>query len=110
MSFTVNGATWTPKTATEHAQTQLDVINAGRQSRGESLLIASPDNAIWLELLAAGSLQQAYDDELYQSSQSFNVSTCDDNQVLNLLPITGTTLIPATYSTVSISVTAAAAG
>ena len=110
MSFTVNGATWTPKTATEHAQTQLDVINAGRQSRGESLLIASPYNAIWLELLAAGSLQQTYDDDLYQSSQSFNVSTCDDDQVLNLLPITGTTLIPATYSTVSISVTAAAAG
>ncbi len=110
MSFTVNGIVWTPKTASEHAQTQLDVINAGRASRGESLLVASPNNAIWLELLAAGSLQQTYDEDLYQSSQSFNVSTCDDNQVLNMLPITGTTLIPATYSTVSISVTAAAGG
>jgi len=110
MSFDVNGTTWTPKTASSHAQTQLDAINALRSSRGESLLIASPANAVWLELLAAGALQQAFDDDLYAASQSFNVSTCSDNQVLNLLPISGTQLIPATYSTVNISVTAAAAG
>jgi hypothetical protein len=110
MSFVVNGITWTSKTAATHAQTQLDAINALRSSRGESLLIATPDNAIWLELLAAGSLQQNYDNELYGASQSFNVATCSDDQVLNLLPISGTQLIPATYSTVNISVTAAAAG
>ena len=110
MSFTVNGVTWTAKTASEHAQTQLDVINAGRQSRGETLLVASPNNAIWLELLAAGSLQQAYDEELYQASTSLNPSLCDDTQVLNLLPLSGTSRIPATYSTVGISVTAGSGG
>jgi hypothetical protein len=110
MSFDVNGTTWTPQTAAAHAQTQLTAINALRASRGESLLVASPANAIWLELLAAGSLQQHYDDLLYSASQSFNVSTCSDSQVLNLLPITGTQLIPATYSTVDISVTASADG
>lgn len=110
MSFDINGITWTPETATAHAQTQLDAINALRSSRGESLLIASPANAIWLELLAAGSIQQEYDDKLYQASQSFNVATCTDDQVLNLLPISGTQLIPATYSTVNISVTASSSG
>jgi len=110
MSFTVAGQTWIPKTAAEYAQTELDYINTGRASRGESALVASTDNAIWLELLAAGSLQQAYDEELGQASNSFSPSLCVDDQVLNLLPIVGTKLIEATFSIVDISVTAKAAG
>ena len=110
MSFEVAGQPWTPKTAAEYAQIQLDYINTGRQSRGESLLVASTDNAIWLELLAAGSLQQTYDTALGESSNSLSPSLCVDSQVLNLLPIVGTKLIEATYSIVDISVTAKAAG
>lgn len=110
MSFEVAGQTWVPKTAAEYAQNQLDYINKGRASRGESLLVASTDNAIWLELLAAGSLQQDYDTELGLASESLNPSLCSDSQVANLLPIVGTKFIEATYSIVDISVTAKAAG
>ncbi len=110
MSFTVAGQTWTPKTAAEYAQIELDYINTIRQSNGETLLVASTDNAIWLELLAAGSLQQTYDEALGEASNSFSPSLCIDDQVLNLLPIVGTKLNEATYSIVDISVTAKAAG
>lgn len=110
MSFTVNGITWTSKTAAEHAQTQLNAINALRASRGESLLVASPSNAIWLELLAAGSLQQDYDDALYAASKSWNIATCSDDQVLNLAPLAGTSQVPATFSSVVVSITASSGG
>ncbi len=107
MSFTVNGQTWVPQTAATHAQMQLTYLNALNVA---PTLVASPTNAIWLNYLGSGSIQQTYDDKLYAASQSFNVATCDDNQVLNLAPITGTAPMAATYSTVYLDVTAAAAG
>ena len=110
MSFTVAGQTWIPKSAAEYAQIELDYINAIRQANGETLLVPSTDNAIWLELLAAGSLQQEYDEALGEASNSFDPALCTDQQVLNLLPIVGTKLNEATYSIVDISVTAKSAG
>lgn len=107
MSFTVNGQTWIPQTAATHAATQLDYLNSLNVA---PTLVASPTNALWLNYLGSGSIQAEYDDKLYAASQSFNVATCDDNQVLNLAPVTGTSLIPATYSTVYLDVTAASAG
>ena len=107
MSWSVNGITWTPQSAATHAQTNLTYLN---NLNVAPTLVASPTNAIWLNYLGVGGLQQAYDAKLYAASQSFNVVTCDDSQVLNLAPITGTGPIPATYSTVLLSVTAGSGG
>ena len=107
MSWTVNGITWTPQSASTHATTQLNYLNSLNVAPS---LTASPTNAIWLEFLGSGSIQQTYDDKLYAASQSFSLATCDDTQLLSLAPITGTSPIAATYSTVYLNVTAAAAG
>ena len=107
MSWTVNGVTWTPQSAATHAQTQLNYLNSLAIT---PQLTASPTNAIWLNFLGSGSLQQNYDAELYAASQSFNVATCDDNQVLNLAPVTGTSPLPATYSSALVNVTASSSG
>jgi len=107
MSWTVNGITWTPQTASAHATTSLNYLNSLNVA---PTLVASPTNAIWLNYLGVGGLQQNYDNKLYAASQSFNLATCDDTQVLNLAPITGTSPIPATYSTAYVNVTAASAG
>lgn len=110
MSWSVNGITWIPQTASSHAATQLTYLNSLQAASNAPQLTASPTNAIWLNLLASGSIQQEYDDKLYAASQSFNLSTCDDTQVLNLAPITGTSPTAATYSTVYLNVTASASG
>lgn len=112
MSFTVDGVTWIPQTATEHAQTQLDYLNALQTAMVPPgpTLTASPTNAIWLEYLGSGSIQQLYDDKLYAASQSFNVATCDDTQVLNLAPISGTAPLAATHSTVYLTCVATGDG
>jgi hypothetical protein len=105
MSFLINGVEWTPETATQHAQQMLAVINADRSSRGESPLIASPGNAVWLILLAAGSRNQAIDEEMNIGLNSLNPALCDDDQILNILPMVGTQRIPATRSTTVVTVT-----
>lgn len=110
MSFDINGVTWTPESASTHALDMLASVNAYRQSLGLSQLSASPSNALWLMLLACGGNIQAYDEQLAGAINSFNLALCTDQQILNLLPIAGTTLIPATYSTVDLLVTAGSSG
>lgn len=110
MSFEINGVTWTPESASTHALSMLASINAYRQGLGLSQLSASPSNALWLLLLACGGNIQAYDEQLAGAINSFNLALCTDQQILNLLPIAGTSLIPATYSTVDLLVTAGPGG
>lgn len=110
MSFDVNGTTWTPQTTLEHAQAMLDYINAERTAAGKGQIIASIANAIWLIELASGNLAADFDTKLEQAASSFDVSLADAQQILNMLPMVGTSLVPATYSTVTLSCTAAASG
>jgi hypothetical protein len=111
MSFLINGVAWQPKTAREYALNMLAMINAGRQARGEEILSASPDNAIWIMLLAAGSEKEAVDQALAIAiSDGLNPSLCDDTQISNLLPIAGTSRIPASYTTAVLTVVAKADG
>jgi len=111
MSFSINGATWEPKTAREYALEMLASINEGRQARGEEILSASPDNALWLVLLAAGTIKAEKDQELLIAiSNGLNPSLCDDAQILNLLPIAGTSRIPASYTIATLTVVAASSG
>lgn len=108
MSFTINGITWTPKTASEHATAMLTEMNALLQAQGLQQIVATPANAVWLILLAVGAKMQTQDENIAQAINSFNIPLASDQQVQNLLPMAGTTLIPGTYSTVSLEVTAAA--
>ncbi len=110
MSFSIAGQTFTPETAIQHAQQMLVTINSVRQSMGLPLLSASNANAIWLMLLAAGARNQEVDQAINSGFNSLNPSLCDDNQILNILPMVGTTRQEATYSTAVITVTVADTG
>jgi hypothetical protein len=106
LSFTVAGQTFIPETTQSHANDQLNYINGLLQNLGLPTLSPTNDNALWWTLLAAGNLQQVYDQALIQAAQSLNPALCDDNQILNLLPLTGTSLIPASPTTLTVVATA----
>ena len=110
MSFSIAGTTYYPKTASEHAQTMLATMNASLSSSGLPTLSPTTSNALWWVLLAFGQSLADKDAELQSASSSFNIANCDDNQIMNLLPIAGTSAIPATYSSVAITVVASSAG
>lgn len=107
MSFSYNNATWTPRSTNEHALDILNNINSLlSQNNITNLLKPIFSNIVWIICIAVGAIQMVLDQVLYQAQQSFNLSNCDDAQVLNLLPIAGTELIVGTYSLVDITVTA----
>lgn len=108
MSFEIAGATWTPETASQHGAGILSAMNALLQAQGLAPVAATPANALWLFMLAVGSKEQTQDQALAQAINSFNLALASDQQVVNLLPIAGTSLIPGAYSTVTMQVTAGA--
>lgn len=111
MSFSYNNETWTPKSSNEHAVDLLNNINTVLSSNGiTNLLKALLTNAIWIVCLALGAVRASFDQILYRAQNSLNIEMCDDNQILNLLPIAGTELIEGSYSIVTISVTASSEG
>lgn len=110
MSFNINGITWTPQTAAQHASNVLTTLNATLQSEGLATLVPTQANALWQVILACCSEQQSEDQNIQSAFSSFNIATCSDQQVLNLLPVIGTSLIPATYSTVVLQFTATPGG
>jgi hypothetical protein len=111
MSFIYNSETWTPKGSNEHALDILNTINNILIGLGVSTLLTSLlSNSLWIFCLAVGAVRATLDQILYQAQQSFNISNCDDQQIMNLLPIAGTSLIIGSYSIVQITVTASSAG
>ena len=110
MSFTLNGTTIVPLTATEYAQEMLDSMNTSLIAAGLPPMSATQANALWWTLQAQGIVKAELVQMLYQASLSQNIALCDDDQVLALLPTAGTSLIPASASTVTLTVTATAAG
>ena len=110
MSFTLNGTTFTPLTAGQHASNQLADMNNQLISAGLPTLTASQSNALWWTLLAQGTENALQDQALLQASNSMNVAICDDAQILQLLPTMGTALIPASPTSVTLSITATSAG
>jgi hypothetical protein len=106
----INGITWTPQDAATHATDMLNSINSARSARGESPIVATSANVIWIILLACGSVAQAEDADLLAAIQSLDISLADQAQILSLLPIAGTSLIPGSYSTLTIRVTAGPGG
>ncbi|ADX42561.1 putative bacteriophage protein [Tetrasphaera phage TJE1] len=106
MSFDIGGLTWTPETASQHGAEILSAMNALLQAQGLAPIVATPANALWLFMLAVGSKEQTQDENLAQAINSFNLALASDQQIVNLLPIAGTSLIPGAYSTVTMRVTA----
>jgi hypothetical protein len=117
MSFSYPAGTWTPKTAAQHANDILNSINTELQANGvlDSLgnpmvLQAIASNEVWIQCLAIGQMRADDDLKLLAASQMFSVQQSSDQQILNVLPIAGTSLIPAAYSIVTLTVTADSSG
>lgn len=117
MSFNINGVTWTPKTALEHADLIIDKINELLQENNVTdkdgnivFLRKNYGNALYL--LALGDGQQFADNDaaLSKAIDSFNIELCDDQQIENLLPIAAITRNPGSYSTLKLTVTASEDG
>jgi len=100
MSFTLNGNTFIPRSPYEHSLAQLNSLNSKLLNQGLPELTPNNGNALWWTLLAQGDFNAEFDQLIAQASNSLNVSSCDDVQLLNMLPIAGTSLMPATFTTV----------
>jgi hypothetical protein len=111
MSFSYNAETWTPKGSNEHALDILNNINATLATLSPPIVLKPLlTNAVWIECLAVGAIRAELDQLLYQAQQSLNVATCDNAQMIHLLPIAGASLLSGTYSIVTLTVIASASG
>lgn len=117
MSFKINGVTWNPKTATEHADRLIDKIN---QLLQENNVLDKSGNVVQLKknygnalyLLALGDGERFADNDaaLSKAIDSFNIELADEQQIENLLPIAAITRNPGSYSTLKLTVTASEDG
>lgn len=105
MSFSVPGSTWVPKSAVQHAQEVLTAINTTLAPLNISI-VPTKSNVIWLFCLGIGAVAALFDTSLESAKNSFNPALCDDDQILHMLPITGITRLPATFSTLNVNFTA----
>lgn len=117
MSFEIDGETWQPKTATQHADLIIDRINTLLQQEGVTdkdgniaQLKKNYGNALYLLALGDGERFAKNDAELSKAIDSFNIELCDDQQIQNLLPIAAMTRNPGSHSTLQLAVTASADG
>lgn len=117
MSFSINGETWTPKTAIQHADLIIDKINELLQENNikdkdgnVAQLKKTYGNALYLLALGDGQRLADNDAELSKAIDSFNIELCDDQQIQNLLPIAAITRNPGSYSTLQLKVTASEDG
>jgi len=106
MAFSVNGITFTPGSAFDHATNQLNYINGLLQGLSLPTLQPNNGNALWWTLLGQGSFDAQLDNMVIQASNSLNVANTDDNQIINLLPVAGTSLIPPSASALTLTFTA----
>lgn len=117
MSFSIDGAVWEPETTLEHAEKIRNGVNALLLENGITdqdgntlQMTRSFANAFWLLSLAFGNRVADMDEKLQAAINSFNIALCDDQQVSNLLPITGVTPSHGSYSTVGLECTASQDG
>lgn len=109
MSFSINGETWQPKTASEHAEAIIDKINELLQENNVTdasgnivQLKKNYGNALYLLALGDGERFAENDAQLSKAIDSFNIELCDDQQIENLLPIAAMTRNPGSYSTLQL--------
>lgn len=117
MSFKIDGVTWQPKTAVEHADLIIDKINQLLQENNVTgkdgniiQLNKNYGNALYLLALGDGERFADNDAALSQAIDSFNIELADEQQIENLLPIAAVTRNPGSYSTLKLTVTASEDG
>lgn len=117
MAFEIDGETWEPQTATEHADRIVDTINELlianniKDKDGNTVqLKKNYSNALYLLALGDGNRLADNDQDLSRAINSFNIELCDDSQIENLLPIAAITRNPGSYSTLRLVATASADG
>jgi len=117
MAFEIDGETWEPQTATEHADRIVDKINELlianniRDKDGNVVQMKKNyANALYLLALGDGNRLADNDQDLSRAINSFNIELCDDAQIENLLPIAAITRNPGSYSTLKLVATASADG
>ena len=117
MAFNYLAELWQPRSSAEHAGDLLSQINAVLQtnavkdSAGNQIqFAASLGNIVWLLCLAEGNIRADDDQTLLAASEQFSVAQESDGQLLETLPMTGTSLIPGAYSLVTLVVTADSSG
>jgi len=117
VSFEIDGETWVPQSATEHASQIIAKINALLQEN--NVLDAQGDiiqlrqnygSALYLLALGDGNRFQVNDEKLSAAINSFNIELCDDAQIENLLPIAAVSRNTGSYSTLNLTVTASEDG
>ena len=113
MSFKIDGVTWQPKTAVEHADRIIDKINQLLQENNVTdkdgnivQLKKNYGNALYLLALGDGQCFADNDAALSKAINSFNIELADEQQIENLLPIAAITRNPGSYSTLKLTVTA----
>ncbi len=117
MSFEINGETWIPESAIEHASSIIEKINQLLQENnitdddGTILQLSQNySNALYLLALGDGARFADNDAKLTAAINSFNIELCDDTQLENLLPIAAVSRNPGSYSTLRLTVTASSSG
>lgn len=117
MSFEINGETWEPQSAIQHATAIIENINKLLQEnnitdKDGNLIQLKPNygNAMYLLSLGDGQRFAENDEKLSKAINSFNIELCDDQQIENLLPIAAVTRNPGSYSTLRLTVTASGDG
>ena len=117
MSFEIDGKTWIPESAIEHANSIIEKINKLLQENnitdddGTVLQLSQNySNALYLLSLGDGARFADNDAKLSEAINSFNVELCNDTQLENLLPIAAVSRNPGSYSTLRLTVTASTTG
>ena len=91
MSFEINGETWQPKTAVQHADLIIDKINQLLQEENVTdkdgnvvQLKKNYGNALYLLALGDGQCFADNDAALSKAINSFNIELADEQQIENL--------------------------
>lgn len=115
--MTLDGIEYTVNTPTDNALNLLNYINQYcidkglKDSDGNTLqFVVNITSPIWLIILGLGYMFNIFQRLVYACGLSFNISSCPDTQVLNLMEIAGTKYLEGTATIVTIHVTAGPGG
>lgn len=113
----LDGLEYTVNTTTDNALNLLNYINQYcidkglKDSDGNTLqFVVNITSPIWLIILGLGYMFNIFQRLVYACGLSFNISSCPDTQVLNLMEIAGTNYLSGTATIVTAHVTAGSGG
>lgn len=115
--MTLDGIEYTVNTTTDNALNLLSYINQYcvdhniLDSDGSVLqFVVNITSPVWLIILGLGYMFNTFQRLLYACGLSFNLSSCPDTQILNLMEIAGTEYLEGTTTIVNCTVIATADG